>query len=189
MNDVRVGLLSAVVPPIDVETGAVQMGKGRREAQALRSGGRNETVEGCHTIVIERIQGPPSRILIEVGGFNARCHKPVGRLVVKKHGDQVELLVHKAQSVEDHCLDGMTHGDKPGLWVVLGGLVNDVGNPEFIEHPGHEPEMVQDLTIWLWHRWLLRREESANMPKLLKDLRGGAESRVEIPATDCEKLH
>jgi hypothetical protein len=60
----------------------------------------------------------------------------------------------------------MTHGAKPGLWVVLGGLVNDVGNPEFIEHPGHEPEMVQDLTtIWLWHSWLLRREDSTNMPK------------------------
>jgi hypothetical protein len=30
MNDVRVGLLGAVVTPIDVEAGAVQMGKGRR---------------------------------------------------------------------------------------------------------------------------------------------------------------
>jgi hypothetical protein len=57
--------------------------------------------------------------------------------------------------------------------------VNDGGNAKFIEHPGHQAAMIQDLTaIWLWHRWLLRRGDSTNTPKLLQTFRGGAESRL-----------
>jgi hypothetical protein len=55
VNDVRLRFLSTVVPPIDVEGGAGQMGKGRREAQALGSTGGNKTVEYRHPILIERI--------------------------------------------------------------------------------------------------------------------------------------
>jgi hypothetical protein len=156
------------------------VGQGGREAKALGSKGRHKTRECCHPIRIERIQRPPSRVIVEVLGLSTWGNEPVGGLVMKKPWDQVELLIHKAQAIEDHRLDGMAHSDNPGLRVLLESPVNDGGNAKFLEHPGHQAKMSQDLTaIGLWQRWLLRRGDATNLPKLLQTFRGGAESRID----------
>jgi hypothetical protein len=90
------------------------------------------------------------------------------------------LLVHNPQSPEDHRLDGMAHRDNPGLWVWLSGLINDGANAECIAHHGYQAEMIQDLTtIGRLHSRLLQRGDSTNTPKLLKETRTGAESRIQ----------
>lgn len=38
----------------------------------------------------------------------------------------------------------MAYGNQPGLWVLLGGLIHDGANAEFIERPGHQAEMIQE---------------------------------------------
>jgi hypothetical protein len=78
---------------------------------------------------------------VGVVGLNARGKESVGRLVGKKPRDQIARLPHNAQAIEDHRLDGLAHGDHPGLRVLLGGLVNDGGNPPCSEHPGRQAEM------------------------------------------------
>jgi hypothetical protein len=135
----------------------------------LGGGDGNQRIEFCHPICIERIQGAPKCIIIKVLGFDPRSNEPVGRFVLKKPGYEVQLLVHKTQAVEDHRLDGVAHGDYAGLGVLPDGLINDRANAKFIEHPGHQAEMIQALTaIGLWHSRLLRRGDSTDMPKLRK---------------------
>jgi hypothetical protein len=118
----------------------------------LDGGDRHETGEFDHTIVIERIQGAPQRVSIEMRSFDLRGDEPVRRFVLEKQGHEIQLWVHNAQAVADHCLDSVAPGDHTGRWVLPGGLVNDGANAEFIKHPSHQAAMIQDLTaIWLWH--------------------------------------
>jgi hypothetical protein len=55
-------------------------------------------------------------------------------------------LVHNAQAVEGHGLDGVAHGNHPGFWMLPGGLVHAVDQTEFIDHAGPQAPMIQDLT-------------------------------------------
>src|SRR6516162_11481004 len=68
MYDVVLGLLVAVIAPIDMKAGAIQMGKAGRKAQALGRRRRNETVECGDAIAIERIQGSTEGIVVELVG-------------------------------------------------------------------------------------------------------------------------
>jgi len=90
-------------------------------------------------------------------GFNAWGYEPRERLILKKMGDEVELLVDEAQAVEDHGFDRMADGDNPHFRVLLGGFVNDLGDAEFFKHACHEAQVIQDLrTVRLWLRWDIR---------------------------------
>ena len=55
MNDLRVGLLVAVVAPVDMKTGAIEMGKTGRQSEALGRGSGNEAVERRDVSSIEGI--------------------------------------------------------------------------------------------------------------------------------------
>jgi hypothetical protein len=136
MNDLFIRLLATVVAPIDMEAGAIQMGQGRCQPEALSGRDRNETVEVCHASRIERVQGASQRIIMEMPGFDSGGDAALCGFVLKEHRHQVELLVHKAQPIEDHRFDGMTHSDKPGLWGLLQHPVEHIANAEFVVHPG-----------------------------------------------------
>jgi hypothetical protein len=84
VKDMGVGRLGTVVAAVDVETRAVQVRKPRRSLQSLGGGDRHKTVELCHTISIERIQGAPQRVIIEMLGVDPRGHERVRRFVLKK---------------------------------------------------------------------------------------------------------
>jgi hypothetical protein len=44
----------------------------------------------------------------------------------------------KAQAVEDHGFDGFSHRQVSRLRVLVGGLIQDVANAEFVEHAGDQ---------------------------------------------------
>jgi len=94
-----------------------------------------------------RRQGPPSRVSVEVRGLHARGHEPVGWLVVHKPRAPGARWVHHAPAIEAHRLDGMAHGDTPGLRVGRGRRVKDGGNPTGSEQAGYQAEMRQQVTM------------------------------------------
>src|SRR4030095_6881632 len=128
VNDVCVRLLGTVVAAIDMEAGAIEMGKGRREPEALSGRGGNETVEFRDASVIEGIQGAAQRIIMEMLGFDSRGDEALRGFILKEHRHKIELVVHKAQPIEDHRFDSVAHGDKPGLWVLLCRPIKHVAN-------------------------------------------------------------
>jgi hypothetical protein len=69
-----------------MEAGAIEMRAGGSKAQALGGSGRNEAVEGCHPLGLERIQGTPERVIIEMAGLHAWGDETRERLVVEKWG-------------------------------------------------------------------------------------------------------
>src|SRR5512132_773706 len=146
VNHLCIRLLSTVVAAIDMETGAIEMGKGRCQPEALCGRGGNETVEFRDPIVIEPIQGASQRVIMKMLGINPRGDETLRRFVLKKHGHEIELLVHKTEPIEDHRFDSAAHGDNAGLRRVLQHLVEYVANTKFVKHPGDETEMIQDLT-------------------------------------------
>jgi hypothetical protein len=146
MNHLGLRLLSTVVAPINMEAGALEMHKGRRQPEALRRGGRDKTVAFRDAIVVQQVQGTSQGVIVEMLGLDPGGDKARRRFILKKPRYEVELLVDKAKPIEDHGFDGVTDGDNTGLRHMLYRPVKHVANAQFIKHPGHEPEMIQDLT-------------------------------------------
>ena len=71
------------------------MGERGCQAQTLGRRGGNEAVECGHAKGVERIEGSPERVIIEMAGLNAGGNEARDRLIVEKMGDEVELLVNK----------------------------------------------------------------------------------------------
>ena len=145
MYDLRVGVLFAVIAAIDVEAGRVEMGKARRQSEALGSRRRNETVEFCHAIGIEGIQGATERIIVELFGGNTGRNESGGGLILKEPGDEVERVIEKSQAIEHHGFDGFPHGEVSHFRVLVGRSIEDVANAKLVEHARDEAEVVQDL--------------------------------------------
>jgi hypothetical protein len=68
------------------------------------------------------------------------------RFVLKKPGPEIAWLVHTAEPMEDHRVDGARPCDRVGRWRVLPRLVESVPTLAFVNHPGHKTTMIQDLT-------------------------------------------
>ena len=71
---------------------------------------------------------------MEMLGVNPRGDEALPGFILKKHGHKREVLIHKAQPIEDHGFDGAAHGDKPGLGGVLRRSVQYVANAIFLYH-------------------------------------------------------
>ncbi len=69
MHNLFVRGLLALIAAVDMEAGAIEMREGRCKARALGSRGGNEAVECRHPIGVERIEGTPERIIVEMAGF------------------------------------------------------------------------------------------------------------------------
>src|SRR4051812_48887035 len=183
MDDLLSRFRLTVIASIEMKTGAIEVSKARRQAQPFSGGGGYQTVEFGHPVGIERIQGPAQGIIIEMRGFDARRNQPLGGLMLKKHGHEVELLIHKAEAVEHHRLDGAPHRDNARFWTLLRSMVNDMANTQLFEHPSDKTQMIQDFTaVGAWHRHLLPSGDSTALLKLLKCNRGTAECRV-VPSS------
>jgi hypothetical protein len=146
MNNLLVRFCVAIITAVDMETGRVEMGKGRREAQTPRCCGSNETVEFRHPVSIESIQGPAERIIVALGRGDAGRNEAGGGLILEEPRDKVEGVIHKPQTIEHHGFDGFTYCEVPHFRILLGCSINDVPDAEFVEHASDKAEVIQDLT-------------------------------------------
>ena len=62
--------------------------------------------------------------------------------MLEKMGDEVELLVNKAQTVEHHGFDRMAGGHNPHFRVLLGGSINDFRDAEFFKHARDQTQVI-----------------------------------------------
>jgi hypothetical protein len=145
-QDRRRRLRGTVGAAIDVATRAVQRRHLRGAPQALGGADGTQRLAGRYPIGLARRPGAPNGLIRAGRGCDPRGDAPVGRLGRKKSGHAVQLLGHNAPAVEDHGLDGMADGDHARLAVLPGGLVNDGAAAKCITPPGHQAEMIQDLT-------------------------------------------
>jgi hypothetical protein len=120
-----------------MNTGAIEMRQAGRKSQAVRSGRGNEAVEYGHSIAIEGIQDPPEGVRVELPGSHAGRNQSGGRLVLEEARHEGERLVDTPQFIEPHRFDRFTHGEVPQFRILLGGLVDNVANAEFVEHASH----------------------------------------------------
>jgi hypothetical protein len=142
VNDVLLRLLVTVIPAIDMDAGAIEMGERWGKPQALGGRSGNEAVECRYPIRIERIQGTAKRVIVEMTSLNARSDEPRERLILKKMRHEVALLVDEAQAVEDQRLDRMAGSDNPHFRVLFGGLSNDFSDAEFCKHPRDQTQVI-----------------------------------------------
>ena len=77
-----------------------------------------------------------------MAGLNAWGNEARDRLMLKKMRDKVELLVDKAQTVEDHGFDGMASGHNPHFRVLLRRLINHLRDAEFFKHPRDQAQVI-----------------------------------------------
>jgi hypothetical protein len=179
VNDMLLRRLVTVVAPIDMKTGTVEMGKAGRKAQALGRRSGNEAVEFGHAHGVQRIQGTPKRVIVEMAGLNAWGNEPRERFILEKMGHEVELLVDKAETIEHHRFHCMASGHNTHFRVLLRHLINNLCDAEFFEHARDQTQVIQDLRavrLRLWrdvravrwaHRLLLYRGDYSDTPKLL----------------------
>ena len=142
VNDVLLWLLVTVVTAIDMEARTIEMGKRGGQAQTLGRRGGNEAVECGHPSGIQRIQGTPERVIVEMAGLNAWGNEARDRLILEKMGDEVELLVDKAEAVEHHGFDRMAGGHNPHCRVLLRRLINNLRDAEFFKHARDQTQVI-----------------------------------------------
>ena len=97
-------------------------------------------------------------------------------------------MIDTSQSIQYHRLDGFTRREIAYFRVLVGSLVNDIANAEFIEHACDQAE-VRWFKTWLRYRGRLDITVSSDDEESVKNLqenakitqidKGGAESRVE----------
>ena len=159
MQDRCVRRPAPVVAPIDVEPGAIKMGHGRRQPEALHGRDCQATVERCHARRLARVHGASQRLIRErlsgdPGGDEARCGG-----VLTAHRHTRAWWVPNAQPLEDHRVDGMAPGDTPGLWGVRRRAVE----------PSAQAAMVQDCRpVHSGPRALLSSGDAPDLPACLK---------------------
>jgi hypothetical protein len=88
---------------------------------------------GCHAPRSDLTPGA-----IRPPGTARECPRnAVVGLILEEHGHQIEGVIDKAQTVEDHGFDGFSHDQVSRLRVLLGGLIQDVADAQLVEHPGN----------------------------------------------------
>ena len=135
----------AVLAAIDMETGRIEMRARGRQPQTRGCRGSNEAVECRHPRVVERIEGTPEGVIIEMAGLHTRGNQARDRFMLEKMRDEVQLLVEKAQPVEHHGFAGMAGGHNPHCRVLLRRLINNLRDAEFCKHSRNETQVISDL--------------------------------------------
>jgi hypothetical protein len=81
VHDLFVRNLLAVITAIDMETRRIEMPERGRQPQTPGRRGGNEAVEFRHPSLIQRIEGAPEGVIIEMTGLNAWGNEARGRAV------------------------------------------------------------------------------------------------------------
>jgi hypothetical protein len=136
------GGLGALGAPIDMATGALKMGKAGCQPQALGGRGRDATVEFRDPIGLAGIYSPAQRIVMELRGGDRWGDEPRGRWMVDKVRDEGQWVVHTAETVEDHRLDGLPGRHEAHGRILLGRLVNDLAQTECFKHASDKAKVI-----------------------------------------------
>src|SRR4030095_14368160 len=107
VHDMFVRRLIAVIPAIDMETRRIEMVERARQPQPRGRCGGNEAVEFRRPKGVEGLEGAPEGVIIKMAGLNAGGNEAREGFILEKMGDEVELLVDKAETVEHHGFDRM----------------------------------------------------------------------------------
>ncbi len=75
-------------------------------------------------------------------GSDAGRNESRGWLMVEEPGDQGERLIDKPQAIEHHRFDGFPHREGPHFWVLVGSMVEDLANAEFVKHSSDEAKVI-----------------------------------------------
>ena len=67
--------------------------------------------------------------------------------MLEESGDQIERLIDEPQAIEHHRFDGFPYSKVLHFGVVVGGVVKDVANAEFVEHASDKAEVVQNVAL------------------------------------------
>ena len=142
VHNLFVRRLRAVLPAIDMKTRRIEMAECARQPQTRGRCGGNEAVEFRHPTGVEGVEGAPEGVIIEMARLNAGGNEARERLILEKMGDEVELLVEKAQAIEHHGFDRRPSGHNPQFRVLLGGSINDCSDTEFFKHPCDQAQVI-----------------------------------------------
>jgi len=142
VHDLFVRRLSAVIAAIAMKTRRIEMAERGRQPQTCGRCGGNEAGECRHPKVVEGIEGAPEGVIIEMARLNAWSNETRERLILEKMGDEVELLVDKAEAVEHHGFDGMAGGHNPHFRILLRCLINNLRDAEFFKHASDQTQMI-----------------------------------------------
>jgi hypothetical protein len=142
VHDLCVRRLRAVRAAIDRKTRRIEMAARARQPQPRSRRGGNEAGECRRPKVVEGVEGAPEGVIMEMARLHAGGHEARERLILEKMGDEVALLVDKAEAVEPHGVDGMADGHKPPLRVLLGGAINDFRDAECFKHARDQTQVI-----------------------------------------------
>jgi hypothetical protein len=152
VDDLFVGGRLAVRAAIDMATCRIERGERGCQPQTRGRRSGNEAVEGCQSRRVQRIQGAPEGVLIEMTGWHAGRNEASEGFILDKMGHERELLGETAQTIEPHGLDRMAGSHKPRFRVLLRRLIKDCSDAEFFKHPRDQTHMIEDLgtgRVWL----------------------------------------
>jgi len=130
-----------------VEARAIERRARGREAPAL-GGGRGDEAGACrHPRRVQRLEGTPERVIVEMARGHGRRVESRGRCMLKKMWHEVARLSDEAEAVEDHRLDRLACGHQPPCGVLWGCFLNDLGDAEVCKHPCDKTKMLEDGVV------------------------------------------
>src|SRR5215475_2603382 len=105
-----------------------------------------------------------------MASLDRRSDAPRGRFILEKVGHQVQLLIHKAEPIEDHRRDRLACGHETHFWVLLDRFINDFSNAECVQHARDKAQVISDLGAV--RRWLRRDVRAVRVSHSLLLCRG-----------------
>jgi hypothetical protein len=121
------------------------MGERGRQPQTRGRRGGTAAREGGQPCLVQRIEGAPAGVIMEMTRLHARGNEARERLVLGKMGHEIALLVEKAQTVKHHGFDRMAGGHNPPFRVVLRRLIHDCRDAECCKHARDQTQVISDL--------------------------------------------
>jgi len=125
-----------------METRRIEMAARGRQPQTPRRRRGNEAVEFGQPSLVQRIQGAPEGVIIEMTGLHAWGNETREWLILEKMGPKGERLVEKAQTVEPHGFDRMAGGHNTHFRILRRRLLHDVRDAEFFKYRRDQTQMI-----------------------------------------------
>ena len=145
VHDLFVRGLVAVVAPVHMEAGRIERRTCGGEAQPWGGGRCYQALECGHTVCIERLQGTPHGVIMELCRDNTGRNAARGGRIVEESRDEGARVIDTPQAIAHQRFDGCTSREIPHCRVLLGRSIKDLPNAECVAHASDKAAVVQDL--------------------------------------------